>query len=203
MKDKILQIITTHYLESRDFNGIPAIDLSEKIGVQWSEMSDFLRELINEDLIGILYSEFEPNTHLLRIGFPSKDIQISKLDTKDLFHTCVYPLSSHLQNVVDRSKYKSEPYKIYLALGEPQLAFRVFDLSILEFYRNDARYFYTNDDINGSISISDEYYKTHKMQERDQILLQTFGFAYDDEMNRAVATFIRYLVDLSPEHQQV
>ena len=35
------------------------------------------------------------------------------------------------------------------------------------------------------------------------MLLQTFGFAYDDELNRAVATFIRYLADLSPEHQLV
>ena len=203
MKDKILQIVTTHYLESGDFNGISALELSAETGVEWSEMRDVLQELINEDLIGILYSEFEPNTHILRTGFPPKDIQISKLDTEDLFHTCLYPLPTHLQKVVDRSKYTNEPYKLYLALGEPQLAFRAFDLSVLEFYRNDPRYFYNNDDINGSISISDEYYKTHKMQERDQVLLQTFGFAYDDKMNRAVATFIRYLADLSPEHQQV
>jgi hypothetical protein len=41
------------------------------------------------------------------------------------------------------------------------------------------------------------------MREHDQILLDTFGFAYDDYMNRYVAVFLRYLSKLSPEHQQV
>ncbi len=41
------------------------------------------------------------------------------------------------------------------------------------------------------------------MHERDQVFLQTFGFGYDEEMNRAVVVFNRYLNDLSPEHQQI
>lgn len=203
MKDKILQAITTHYLESGDFNGIPAINLSAELGVKWNELSSVLQELIEEDLIGILYSDFEVNTHILRTGFPPKDVQISKLGTDDLFHTCIYPLSKHLNHIVNPADYSGEPYKLCLALGEPNLAYRAFDLSILEFYRNDPRYSYQTNDINGSISVRDEYYETHRMEERDQILLQTFGFAYDEDLNRAVATFIRYLADLSPEHQQV
>lgn len=203
MKDKILQIVTSYYLNSGDFNGTPAIRLSQEIDIEWSEIHDALQELINEDLIGVLYNDFEVNTHILRTGFPPKDIQISKLNTDDLFHTCIYPLPSHLQKVVDATQYLGEPYKLFLALGEPNLAYRAFDLSILEFYRNDPRYFYSNDDINGSISIRDEYYESDSMHERDQVLLQTFGFAYDDELNRAVAAYIRYLADLSPEHQQI
>jgi len=38
-----------------------------------------------------------------------------------------------------------------LALGEAQLSYRSFDLSVLEFYRNDPRHRYENDDINGRI----------------------------------------------------
>lgn len=203
MKDIILQAVTNHYLNSGDFNGLPVISLLQETGFQRSEINVSLQELINEDLIGILYSEFEPNTHILRLGFPPKDIQISKLDTDDLFHTCIYPLPTHLKKVVNPAEYIAEPYKLCLALGEAQLAYRAFDLSILEFYRNDPRYYYNNDDINGSISVRDEYYESNKMHERDQVLLQTFGFAYDEELNRAVATFIRYLADLSPEHQQI
>jgi hypothetical protein len=33
--------------------------------------------------------------------------------------------------------------------------------------------------------------------------MQTFGFSYDSELNRAVAVFLRYLTGLSPQHQQI
>jgi len=33
--------------------------------------------------------------------------------------------------------------------------------------------------------------------------LETFGFCHDEDMNRAVAVYVRYLADLSPEHQQM
>ena len=41
------------------------------------------------------------------------------------------------------------------------------------------------------------------MSESDQVLLNTFGFAYNENLDRAVAVYIRYLADLSPEHQRV
>ena len=90
-----------------------------------------------------------------------------------------------------------------LALGSAQLEFHVFDLSVLEIYRNDPRYYYTTDDINGNICISDEFYLSSGTPEKDKVLLDTFGFAYDDGLNRAVAVFIRYLSGLSSEHQQI
>jgi hypothetical protein len=41
------------------------------------------------------------------------------------------------------------------------------------------------------------------MDKRDRVLLETFGFSYDDDFNRAVAAFVGYLDDLTPEHQQL
>ncbi len=58
----------------------------------------------------------------------------------------------HLEAVVDRAAYRDTPYTLALKLGEAQLAFRPFDLSVLEFYRNDPRYHYSNDDIGGWIA---------------------------------------------------
>jgi hypothetical protein len=104
---------------------------------------------------------------------------------------------------VDPNKYKGMPFSLVLALGAAQLDFRCFDLSVLEIYRNDPRYYYRVGDTEGMISISDKFYRNKKMANSDQVLLQTFGFAYDDKMNRAVAVFLRYLNDLSPEHQQI
>jgi hypothetical protein len=41
------------------------------------------------------------------------------------------------------------------------------------------------------------------MRESDKALLQTFGFSYSDQFDRSVAVFLRYLHDLTPEHQQI
>ncbi len=41
------------------------------------------------------------------------------------------------------------------------------------------------------------------MREADQVLLEDFGFCYDEHLNRAVAVYVRYLSRLSPEHQQI
>jgi hypothetical protein len=203
MKDIILREVTTSFLDSGDFNGITAISLTENLNVGWNEMRGALQELIEEDLVGVLYSDTQLNTHILRTGFLPKDVQISKLITDELHHTCLYPRPNHLNSVVDVSHYAREPYKLCLALGEPQLAYRSFDLSVLEFYRNDPRYFYSSDDIHGSIHVQSEYFESNQMPERDRVLLQSFGFAYDQELNRAVAVYLRYLADLSPEHQQI
>lgn len=90
-----------------------------------------------------------------------------------------------------------------MAKGAGQLDFRTFDLSVLEYYRNDPRYSYETDFIHGQICIADEYFESESVPEHDQIILQTFGFAYDDGLNRYTPVFLIYLAKLSPEHQRV
>jgi len=52
------------------------------------------------------------------------------------------------------------------------------------------------------ISVDNEYYDQPTMDERDQILLQTFGLALARDKYWAIVVFRRYLHALSPEHQQ-
>jgi hypothetical protein len=104
---------------------------------------------------------------------------------------------------VNPDDYRGRPYTYEMAMGAGQLEFRYFDLTVLEFYRNDPRYYYWCDDINGHISIHDEHYHGDSMPEKDKVLLETFGFAYNDAIHRAVTTFVYYISKLSPEHQQV
>ena len=100
------------------------------------------------------------NTHIIRLGFEPEEVQIEKLPNPEPIHTCIYPRPLYLREVVDPLKYATEPYKLCLALGEPQLAYRVFDLSVLEAYRNDPRYYYSTDDIRGQIYIKSEGYES-------------------------------------------
>jgi hypothetical protein len=199
----VLTVVTHYYLKSGDFNGISARELAATLKVDWSVLHSPLQQLIAEGKVGVLFADTMHNTHIIRLGFEPEEVQIGKLATVDLFHTCIYPRPLHLRAIVDPAKYSTEPYKLCLALGEPQLAYRVFDLSVLEAYRNDPRYHYSTNDIRGRIYIKTESAESPQFPESDKILLETFGFAYDDDLNRAVAVFLRYLVILTPEHQQI
>jgi len=195
-KDEMLKIITEKYLSSEEFNGQPLRGLeSEK---------QYIITLIQEGKIEINFGDKHPNPHIKAFELDAKDIQIEKINRIGFSNACAYPTKEHLKNVVDTNKFKNKSFTLRIALGEPTLNFGVFDLSVLEFYRNDPRYFYSTDDISGWISISDKYYKSLKVKPSDKILLQTFGFCYEKKkMDRAVAVFYRYLSKLTPEHQQI
>ena len=145
----------------------------------------------------------EENPYIKRFPDLPKEKQLELLATSDLDLdlACMYPSRSYLKRIVKPTRYKGSPFTLRLALGEPQLAFYVFDLTVLEAYRNDPRYYYRADDISGHISIHSEHSKA--LQKSDQVLLQSFGFAYSEKLDRAVAVFLCYLSGFSPEHQRI
>lgn len=203
MRDAILNAVTSHYLTSDRFNGVRITALERRLAANKEEFIENLEILIREQRISIVYGDYHPNPHIRALDDEPIESQIEKLRTEGGYNGgCTYPLALHLETAVNRDSYQGQPFKLELALGAPQLSFRYFDLSILEAYRNDPRYYYWSDDINGQLSISDEYYQTEAMPERDQVLLDTFGFGYDENMNRAVTSLLWYLSCLSPEHQQ-
>jgi len=202
--NKILRLITDYYLNSGDFNGINLICLLEELDLSLQEIVSAAEHLIKNDLVGLITSKEEMNPNIIRTGFITKDKQIANLyEIKDYYSYCFYPLNKHLETVVNKVNYKDEYYKLKLALGAPQLSYKVFDLSILEMYRNDPRYYYTSNDIGGSICIQDKFYESDEVKEKDKILLESFGFAYDEEFNRAVAVFTCDLANLTKEHQNI
>lgn len=201
MKD-ITEAVVEFYLSSHDFNGIPISELARRIEKSRTALSKDLRELLIAKKVTIL-GLHDDNPHILRHGIPDIETQTSSLDTLREDQVCVYPCVALLRDRVPDSLYSDEPYRRALALGAPQLSFRSFDLAVLEHYRNDPRYIYHNTDVSGHISIAEQNTDSGEMADSDQILLDTFGFAYDERMNRAVAVFLRYLARLSPQHQQI
>lgn len=201
-RSTILNEITNHFLESRDFNGIHFSPLTERIGSAPKEIVEIIEALVEDNLVGVLHQDHTINPHIIRLGLPDKQDQLDKIDADSLANACLYPTPTHLEDVVDRSEYAGQPYSLRLALGKAHLAFRSFDLSVLEHYRNDPRYYYRNDDVNGSISVGDDHFETGSMRESDEVLLK-FGFSYDEDMHRAVAVFLTELASLTPEHQQI
>ena len=200
---ELLRQITDFYLQSHDFNGLPARLLCDSLGRPWEVLRPLAVRLIQRGLAQVLTAETELNSHINRTGFPDVDRQVASLQTEELHHTCFYPSGKHLAVTVDRSEFADTPYRLLLACGEPQLGFVFFDLAILEQYRNDPRYMYECDDIGGRICVTDDYYRTSEMPDRDQVLLEAFGFAYDENLNRCVVAFIRDLAGLTPDHQRL
>ncbi len=165
---------------------------------EWAEIIPLIQELIKNDSIRIIDEKTDINPNIIRRGFEPLKAQLEKTNTDEPGYMCLYPTKTILKKTVNPSDYKSEPYKLRLALGDPQLSHVSFDLSVLEFYRNDPRYRYENDDIQGHI-----YYDDEQLPESDKAFLETYGFAYDEDFNRAVAVFLRYLAALTTEHQQI
>lgn len=206
-KDEVPELVTRHYLTSRDFNGMPTSEICVSLKISSEELREILVTLTKRGAVSLISDVVDVNPYIKR--FPelpqAKQVnllkQIPRLDDY-MSLICVYPSASQLEGAVDVNDYTERPFTRELALGAPQLSYRSFDSSVLEFYREDPRYYFFYD-IGGRISIKDEYYGSNSVASSDQIVLETFGTSLDSEQNRAVAVFLRYLSQLTPEHQQL
>ncbi|MCK4589057.1 MAG: AAA family ATPase [Nanoarchaeota archaeon] len=195
-KEEILNEITNKYLSSEEFNGYSLYDLDNE--------KEKIIELVKDGKIDINFGDKHPNIHIKAFELDKKEIQIERINRLGLKGSCAYPTKEHLKKKVYYGKFKDKPFTRKMALGEPALNFAVFDLNVLEIYRNDPRYSYSTNEIAGQIVISNEYYNSLDIKSSDKILLNSFGFCYKKEkLNRAVAVYYTYLADLSAEHQKI
>jgi len=197
----VVERVTAYYLNSSDFNGYPSLQMETDFGLEPKDVQLLLERLVKRGRICIV-TPHEDNPHIKRFPDLAKQKQLELLASlPPSALVCVYPSRSHLRKVVSPQRYAGRPFSLELAHAEAQLAYRVFDLTVLETYTNDPRYaFYTND-IEGHISISS--HNARRLRRSDQNLLESFGFAYNKRGHRAVAAFLRYLGRMTPAHQQV
>ena len=200
--DRADEAIVAFYLQSGDFNGMPSSALAHALGLDQEKLDDLLTVLVRREIATLSFGDRHPNPRIKAFEPQTIPEQLDKLSRLGTNHLCVYPTAERLKATVDPDDFSGQPFTLRLALGEPQLHLLSFDLTVLEKYRNDPRYYYTNNDVGGSIAARDAE-KGVEMPEQDQVLLQTFGFSFDKELNRAVAVFLRYLAGLSREHQAI
>lgn len=200
-RDEMLDALTSFYLNSHDYNGMAVSSIVKTHGE--AEARECLSSLVGDGLVSVVFGDYHPNPHIKALPSESEEEQREKLTTSKSLHACVYPTTKHLETVVDPGAFSDRPFSLCLALGQAQLEHKAFELSVLELYRNDPRYAYEYGDICGHICIREEFYGKNNMKESDEILLESFGFAFDDDDNIFVAAFLRYLSRLSPEHQLI
>lgn len=203
INSKLLKLVTDHYLNSDDFNGFNLNFDNKKSELSPEQFREWIGGFIKKGEFSLRYGDFHCNPSIRRMPDLDKEKDLELLAKSKLDTVVAYPTSKVLENIVKKEKYKGRPFSLRLALGEAHMDYHCFDLSVLEFYRNDPRYYYKVNDVNGSIYLKDEYSQSANLSKSDHVFLQTFGFAYDKDMNRYVAVYTWYLHKLSKEHQQI
>lgn len=197
----LVELAVVRYLGSGDFNGLPVRDLPG-FTADRENVRETIRQLVAGGRLTFEDGRMHSNPHIKAFAPPPVDKQLLFLKESTLDHACIYPVAEDLAKAVPANDSLDRPFTRRLKLGEPQLEYHSFDLSILEYYRNDPRYHYSCDDVRGWISVRDEFGEPGSMKEHDQVFLKAFGFGYDDHFNRAVVAFTCDLAGLSAEHQQ-
>jgi len=197
-----LRAISDSFVRSHDFNGVPARRLLAAFNVGRPELEGQLSRLLISGQISLAFASHSENPHIKRLLDLPLDAQLAQLPKEDINGICVYPAADTIRSHTELPEYDDRPYTRRLALAEPQLVPAFFELNILEKYFRDPRYLCWFGDSSGSISIRDEYYLSDQTPERDKVSLRTFGIGYSHDRIRVLVVFLRYLSDLSADHQQ-
>jgi len=217
LKEKIRNRVYEFFIESNDFNGIPLRNISEEFIIDYKESIDIIKKLVIENSISIQSST---NPHIIGFQHYPIESQIKILeDAKDVtvsvekfgeiifssesteFPICLYPSQDYLKEHRDTSFYGTAVYTTLLALAYPHLSPRFFEIEVLERYANDPRFDFQFEDYSGRISCKYDDNDNPIVREEDQVFLKSFGLGFDSDGNRLAVVYLRYLKNLTPEHQ--
>jgi hypothetical protein len=194
----VIERVTKHFLNSRDFNGLPVSSLMADMRLDWKQAKRVLSQLVEKNLITLNFAEINPFVR----RFPDLDTeeQLKRLAAlEEPKVVCAFPTLASLKNL---SALDDRPFSKMLASGHAHLEPLFFDLAVLEMYSRDPRYHFHFRGYSGWIGIKDEFYCSDETECRDKIGVKQFGLGYDEQGRRVLTVFLTDLAKLSPEHQQ-
>ena len=217
MKKEIEKKVYDFFAESSDFNGIPLRQISGDLEIEYKNSIDYIKELVQDDKVTIqsssnphiIYSRLYPIDIQLKILEDAKNwtVETKKYGEVSLsfentdYPICLYPSQNSLKNDRNLDEFGEAIYSKALALAEPQLTPRFFEIEVLERYANDPRFDFNFEDYSGRISAKYNDNEKPMVRDEDDVFLKTFGLGFDEKDNRLAVVYLRYLSDLTPEHQ--
>lgn len=202
--EPVLQAIREAYFESarRDsFNGLVAARLL-RLEDDLEVLRAHLETLVDEHKITCVFAKADLNMHIKRFPDIPVERQQELLRTEEVTDFCVYPTGSEIAANYDVTQWNDRPFSKCLVLAEPQLAYRAFDMGVLERYTSDPRYTVHFADYMGRMSVNNEPYSDEAFPDRDKVAIQSFGLGFNEQRIPHAVVYLRYLSNLSPEHQQ-
>lgn len=198
----IVEQVVMHYLTSDNFNGLLWSAIKQKVPNDGPDRRQVLKKLLSTGRITFRTSSLDPNPGIKRSPDLTTVEYLQLADQDSLEHLTLYPTIKEMSKRPCSIDIQQHPFMAMLAKGYSQMDYCCFDLTVLEHYRNDPRYYCKASDVEGHIYISHNR-SCQSLRQADRVFLQTFSFAYDADLNRTVAVYIRYLCDLTVEHQRI
>jgi hypothetical protein len=199
IEKKIISEITDYYIQSGDFNGLPASHLIKSLAIDADVLQDIILRLVKEGKIEV---STYINPHIRAFDCPIEK-QIDHIKSKEVDAIVLYPSKATLENIVDSGQFNDKLFSRMLLLGHPQLQLCYFDLSVLERYRNDPRYDLDDDGTTLSLCNNDESCFKEGVQNEDDVFLEHFGYAYIKEnKTKCLAVPLCYIQRLPAKHQK-
>lgn len=217
MKKAIEDIVYNFFVKSHDFNGIPLRNISKELNIDYKASIDIIKELVKEEIVSVQSST---NPHIIGFKHHSIDDQLYLLEeaketTEKIYKIgeisissenteypiCLYPTRKYLNKNRDLTEFKNSIYTKQLATGAPHLKPLFFEIEVLDRYFNDPRYDFRFEEYSGRISCKYDENDNPIVREEDQMFLKTFGLGFDENGNRLAVVYLRYLKDLTGEHQ--
>jgi hypothetical protein len=203
MKNVIFPRILDNYekgIKDETFNGIKLQEINQ--GVADAALNSIILELVIERKIDIISSETQLNPHIKRHPPQPVDVQLKYFNILEKYHTCLYPTQETIATNLHLEFLDPRPFTKEIARGHHELKPIFFEIGALDRYRLDPRYHFNFSEYAGRISMSSETETSGPIPKRDQISIQTFGLGIDEDDNAVVCVFLRYLSQLSSEHQR-
>ena len=141
----ILNRITRFYLESTNFNGMPASSLAYELASSLTTLTPQLSTLVEKEAVSVLFGDNHPNPFIRALPDDPVEQQIHKISSSGLEGAYLYPLPRYLNRVVNRKYFEDRPFSLQIALGEPQYSFQYFDPALLDYYLEHTRCNFTHD----------------------------------------------------------
>ncbi len=195
--DAVLDAVTSFYLESSRFNGIPLDTLADRVSFDREKLKSILARLVESRQVDVVF-DADGDPHVKRLAPVDPKQQTARLNGAEST-VCVYPTAEILSQV-ELSGLDDRPYTRCLALGEPQLTPVFFELSVLERYLGDSRYVIDFDDVVGVIA--DTTRPSGRSSDEGTQFLPSFGVGYRAGGFRLLLVYMTNLANMSADHQR-
>lgn len=195
---KGLELVVKHYLNSRDFNGLPASTFCSEPEVSEDTARTIIMALFKNGSIVVQYAG---NPHIKAFSnTPTADDQIKAIAESSLDYLCLYPSPSVLKDRVAASQLHDRPYTKMLMLGCGQLDALFFNSEVLERYTANPAFEVFDDGTSGSITTRSAH-SSNGID--DYVYLKAFGHGYSKTVvkQHLIVSYPCYLRNLPPKHQ--